>query len=472
MRHDRSRDQTLRRLQLEEFERGVELFIEHFFWPRARVLAERQRRLRWLLMLAKEKSPWHRKRLAHIDPTRFTEAGISRLPVMAKDDLMTHFDEIITDKRLSLETIERHLSDLHEDAYLLDNFHAVSSGGSSGVRGVFVYDWQGWITFGLSTARPIMLMKKYSPANKPDSIVALVADHASHASTAFVQSFEPWIRRQFDTFLTVPVTLPFTDIVARLNKIRPKRLSGFPSLLRGLCDAAEKGELHIEPVSILSGAEPLFPDIREALTRNFGAAIYNFYGCSEASNLAFSCPKGAGLHLSDDLVIVEPVDINGRRAAPGNASAKIYVTNLFNTLLPLIRYELNDVVTPLATQGRCACGSFFDKIADVQGRTEDAFLYEGGVFVHPVAFSPLARDPAIIDYQIQQTARGARIFVRAQDAFDQERIRTSVASRLQDLGLVDPQISITLVEHIERSPTGKLLRFVPLRPISQLPEIN
>lgn len=44
-------------------------------------------------------------------------------------------------------------------------------------------------------------------------------------------------------------------------------------------------------------------------------------------------------------MIVEPVDENGNAAPPGTPSKKIYLTNLYNTTLPLMRYELTDEIT-------------------------------------------------------------------------------------------------------------------------------
>jgi phenylacetate-coenzyme A ligase PaaK-like adenylate-forming protein len=36
--------------------------------------------------------------------------------------------------------------------------------------------------------------------------------------------------------------------------------------------------------------------------------VENVYATSEAGGIAGTCPEGLGLHLNDDLVIVEPVD--------------------------------------------------------------------------------------------------------------------------------------------------------------------
>ncbi len=91
------------------------------------------------------------------------------------------------------------------------------------------------------------------------------------------------------------------------------------------------------------------------------------------------------MHLNEDLQIVEPVDENGNPVSPGTRSAKIYLTNLFNRTLPLIRYEITDQVTFL-TDEACACGSNLRRIGNIEGRLEDIITYEGGVKVHPVVF--------------------------------------------------------------------------------------
>ena len=128
-------------LQAQHAQQAGELLAEHqqrIMWTAARLHAEREARLRALIRFAQERSPWHRQRLAHIDPDTMTEAHLSSIPPMTKDDLMANFDGILTDRRLTRSVVEAHLDSLEDDSYLLDEFHAVASGGSSGTRGVFV----------------------------------------------------------------------------------------------------------------------------------------------------------------------------------------------------------------------------------------------------------------------------------------------------------------------------------------------
>jgi phenylacetate-coenzyme A ligase PaaK-like adenylate-forming protein len=89
--------ETLRQRQVE---RMLEMLPEYFArstWPAERLRAERERALRALVAHAQARSPWHARRLQGIDAERLREADLGTLPVMTKDDLMEHFDEIVTD---------------------------------------------------------------------------------------------------------------------------------------------------------------------------------------------------------------------------------------------------------------------------------------------------------------------------------------------------------------------------------------
>jgi phenylacetate-coenzyme A ligase PaaK-like adenylate-forming protein len=167
------------------------------------------------------------------------------------------------------------------------------------------------------------------------------------------------------------------------------------------------------------------------------------------------------MHLSDDLLIVEPVDGNGEAVPCGSESAKVYLTNLFNPLLPLIRYEITDQVTLLDEP--CACGSAHRRIADIQGRLDDVFTYPGGIVVHPHAFrSVLGRDAPVIEYQVRQTLRGADVLLRAHQPVDERRLARALEAELDRAGCPQPLVTVRAVEQIPRVGIGKLKRFVPV----------
>ena len=110
-----------------------------------------------------DRSPWHRERLAGVDLDRLDEVSLRELPPMTKADLMENFDRIVTDERLSLELVNDHLQTVTTGSYLLDGYTAITSGGSTGERGVFVYDWDGWATFWVSCFRHLLRAKWSDP---------------------------------------------------------------------------------------------------------------------------------------------------------------------------------------------------------------------------------------------------------------------------------------------------------------------
>jgi phenylacetate-CoA ligase len=227
-----------------------------------------------------------------------------------------------------------------------------------------------------------------------------------------------------------------------------------------LAHEARAGRLNISPGGISTTAEPLLPEIRAALEETWGVPVGNAWGCSEGAR-ATSCGRGRGMHLCDDLVIIEPVDEQGRAVPPGVRSAKVYLTNLYNRALPLIRYELEDEMTFLDEP--CPCGSAHRRIDDVQGRLDDSFRYGDGAQVHPHLFrSALGRQREILEYQVRQTERGADIAVHCVGAVDTAELQREITAGLTAAGLERPDLSIRPVEGLERLATGKLKRFVPL----------
>jgi phenylacetate-coenzyme A ligase PaaK-like adenylate-forming protein len=433
-------------------------YAERLEWPRERILAQRETDLRRLVRAAIDRSPWHRRRLAHIDPDRLTEADLGRVPPMTKDDLMSSFDTIVTDRRVSLGTAEAHLEGLETDAYLLDEFHVLASGGSSGRRGVFVYDWDAWLVCCVAYMRHMArtLARLASTADGPFVRASIAAARASHMTAAIGQTFsDPTTDHAF------PVTLPLADIVAGLNRVRPTLITGYASVLLTLAHEARAGRLCITPRLVVASSEPLLPEMRATLGEVWHVPVINTWGTTEAGCTAIGCGIETGMHVTDDLVILEPVDARGEPVPPGERSAKVYVTNLFNHALPLIRYEVTDEV--VAIDEPCLCGLAFGRVADILGRLDDTFVYEGGTAVHPHVFrSLIGCERSVVEYQVRQTPRGAGIALRVAGPLDTGGLERRLAVALDRQGLSHPEVTIALVDGFARTAVGKLQRFIPL----------
>lgn len=427
-------------------------------WTTDEVRAHQQRALRELVRQASERSHWHADRLRHLDPASLTLDDVASLPTMTKDDVVEHFADVVTDRRITRAAAEAHLNALDRDAYFLGDLHVVASGGSSGERAVFVYGWGAWIQVHLGLGRRIVgLFGQPDIGDGPITMGVVAAGNATHMTTAVAQTFRsPMV----DTH-SIPATLPLRDIVRQLNTLQPVVLIAYASLLGVLNREAEEGRLRISPRRIVTTSEPLLPEVRAAAEAVFGAPVANCWGTSEGGVLATGCWQSEGMHLNEDLVLVEPIDHDGRPVPPGELAPKVLITNLYNTTMPLIRYELTDEVTVL--EEPCPCGASTSRIADVQGRTDDLFTYRG-VTVHPHAIrSVLTRCSGIGGYQVVQTRGGIDVSVSAKDGFDEPGVTSALEAALTRVGLPNPTVHIHVTDQLPRhTGTGKLRRFVPL----------
>lgn len=442
---------------------ALPVMLDRLEWPADRLAEHRQAALRRLVRVARDLSPWHRKRLADVHPDEVDESTMAELPVMTKDDLMEHFDEIVTDERLRRSVVEDHLAGLPgANPYLFDRYQACASGGSSGRRGVFVYDWDGWVTGYWSCLRHLFRAVRVFPAmaNAPQRPVMVAAAVPTHVTASLLRTFAgpqlPW--------RLAPVTLPVEQRVGMLNEIQPTTLAGYTTALRELAREAQAGRLRISPVQVVVSGEPLLAEIRRELEETFGATVGNVYATSEAGGLATLCgrPDSPWLHLAEDTSVVEPVDAAGAPVDTGTCSDKLYLTNLYNHALPLIRYEMTDQITVL--DGDCGCGCTHRRIADPLGRLDDHFDY-GGVTVHPHVFrSPLSRRREIVEYQVRQTPRGVDVATLCTAPVDVAAVERELVAALDAAGVPGAEAAVTTVDRIDRGPGGKLARFVPQRP--------
>jgi phenylacetate-CoA ligase len=451
--------ETARQRHIEQM---LSLIGEHFervAWPAERLRAERTARLRELVAFAVERSTWHRERLREVDCAALDEDSLRALPVMSKADLMANWDAIVTDPEVRLADVNAHIAGLHGDAYFREVLHAVASGGSSGVRGVFAWGWDAWATVQLTAVRWTLLDRIGDPelAARPPVVMVVAAENATHFTSALAETFATGAVETH----RFTVGSPLEQIVAGLNAVDGDSLATYPSMLSRLVQEARAGRLRIAPRRIMTMAEPLLPATRLAAEETWDARVANMWGTSEAGVTAIGCFRGAGMHLTEDLVIVEPVDADGAPVPPGVRSHKVYVTNLFNPLLPLIRYEISDEVTLL--DGPCACGSVHRRIADIEGRNDDDFTYPGGATVPAHIFrSLLAREPGIYEYQVRQTPDGAELLLCVAGAVDVDSLVQRAEMALAALGARSPRVSARIVEEVPRLATGKLKRFVAL----------
>jgi phenylacetate-CoA ligase len=395
-----------------------------------------------LLREAKASSPFHARRLAGIDPAGVDPTDLSALPVMTKAQMMEELDDVFTDRGLTRAEVEAALAATGDEPMIIrDRYMAYTTGGSTGVRGVFVLDVQAAVAFLGSITRGLVARLQAMGGAPPGGLpMAMIGAGCAVHPTGSAEGLCAGGGLPF-RFLTVPVTDPLPDVVAALNDMRPAALFGYPTMLARLAEESRAGRLLVQPAFITSTSETLTPVLRAAI-QGFGAPIVDTFASTEGL-VGGSMPDGDVLRMAEDTCIVEVEE------------DRVLLTNLENTVQPLIRYELRDHFTVVPGDGLLR--------VRVQGRCDDMLRYRDAD-VHPVAIrSELVRTPEVLDYQVRQTADGIDVDVLPAGDLDAEDLRDRLEDALATAGLPQPRVGVRAVAGLGRDArTGKLARFVSL----------
>ncbi|MEP7187620.1 MAG: AMP-binding protein, partial [Roseiflexaceae bacterium] len=329
-----------------------------------------------------------------------------------------------------------------------------ATSGSTGQPGLFLFDQDEWTTILAFFARahewaglPVGLTHRMSMA----SIASTTTWHMSARVGATLKSW--WMPA-----LRLSAGEPLDQIVARLNDWQPAMLIAYASMARLLADEQQAGRLKIAPRLIFTSSEVLTDETRRRIETVWGATLFNQYAATETGGLAAECADHHGMHLFEDLLIVEVVDQENRPVPPGVYGDKLLVTTLFSRTQPLIRYEISDSVRLSAE--RCPDGRPYRLIDGVQGRTEEVLRFPGTaggeVVVQPLMFHPVRDAVPAGGWQLVQDNGGLEVLlsgvrVEFDDATLAEALRRALAAK----GAVPPQIRVRRVAAIPRGASGK-----------------
>jgi hypothetical protein len=245
--------------------------------------------------------------------------------------------------------------------------------------------------------------------------------------------------------LSLPVTLPLTQLKRELDRFQPQFINAYPSVAVLLAEEQLAGRLRIAPEAISTSSELRTPMMTARIQEAFGVRPFDLYGTTEGLWGA-ECEHHTGIHLFEDMTIVENVDEDGRPVPDGQPGARLLVTSLFNRTQPLIRLELADAV--VLDPDRCPCGRTLRRIRSIHGRSDDVLELPGTgaatVSVHPLQFAVVARDRDVVEFQVVQEGSRLRVLVvaRGEAPTLEARLRGAVEQRLRELGVAEPVIQV------------------------------
>ena len=445
---------TFHRKRLADFVAGARLsraLAERERWPRERLARFQQERLDELVGHAVQRSVFYRERIGR--PTGPVELG--RLPALDKATMMEHFDELVTDPRLRRDELLAHVEALTGDGLHLGRYRAMTTSGSSGRKGLFVYDRPAWRALIGQFLRYSAMVGIRPRLPRRLRVAALGGVSGSHMTRRVAQSVDVGLHR----VLSLPVTLPLTQLTGELDRFQPQFINAYASVAVLLAEEQLAGRLRISPEAMSTSSELRTPVMTARIQEAFGVRPFDFYGTTEGLWGA-ECEHHTGIHLFEDMTIVENVDDDGRPVPDGQPGARLLVTSLCNRTQPLIRLELADAVT--LDPDPCPCGRTLRRIRSLAGRSDDVLELPGTraatVSVHPLQFAVVARDRDVVEFQVVQEGPRLRVLVVARGAAPtlETRLRGAVEQRLSALGVAEPAIHVERRTALPRQPGGKL----------------
>lgn len=372
------------------------------------ITQRQQERLRALVFYARRHSRYFADAYRDV-PAQLTD--VRQLPVVTKAEMMSHFDDWVTDPVVTKQQVEAFIADpslLGHD--YLDRYVVCTTSGSTGIPAILVHDHGALAVYnvlGYIRFLPIFLssLRNLGALIRGRGRLAAVFVTGGHflgnTMSARRSRKMPW-RAKTQRFFSA--LTPLAELVRELNAFQPVIVGGYPSALEVLAKEQEAGRLHIHPKMINAAGETLTDAVRQRVAAAFGCSVGNYYGSSEAVGLTYEC-KHQELHVNSDWYILEPVDEHDQPVPPGQLSHAVLVTNLANRVQPIIRYKMDDRVTISSIS--CPCGSPFPVI-HVIGRTDEilSFPTQQGATVQilPLAILTVAEEtPGVYSCQIIQT---------------------------------------------------------------------
>jgi phenylacetate-CoA ligase len=403
--------------------------------PPAEILRRQFLRLSGLLAVGEAHIPYYRELFKSLGIQARDIRSLSdfaSLPILTKDIIRERRDDLVR------EDVPR------------KKLKAVYSGGSTGVplkfyRTRFDLDageagtFRGWLQSG------------WEPG---DMVAHFWGDRELYKMSAWELEIRQRLRRmyQFDAFHSSPEQMD--QWFETLQRIRPKILYGYSSLISRFAAHVEGTGRKMSPVlGVFCTAEKLYPNQQEVISRVFRCPVYDMYGSSEVNNVACTCSRGR-MHINVDQVVLETDDST---TLPGQPPALI-VTSLWNDVMPLIRYRIEDCGQLL--DGACDCGSHFPLMELNVSRIFDHFIMPDGRFIHGmlfIRFMDVAQ--GIATFQFHQVAPELITLWIVPGPSENSARERSIQKVVDQVTALDPQgrikVDVRIADSIPLSRNGK-----------------
>jgi phenylacetate-CoA ligase len=246
-------------------------------------------------------------------------------------------------------------------------------------------------------------------------------------------------------------------IARRCREFAPDAVFTHPSRALALRDMVPG----LRPRIVQTFGEQLIDGGRAAIEEHFQAPVRDCYGTNEAGTIAAQCPEFGSYHIEGERLWVEIVDADGR-PVPDGVEGDIVVTNLFNTVMPFVRYNTGDVGA--LSSHKCPCGRDQKVLRLIAGRQYGAITLPDGSRVDVLRLVKLLDRVPLERLQVVQadTTELTVLVLPAAGCTDDDLRRAAEAANAALHHRLPVRLRRAGPEEFAESSAGKHLNFVNL----------
>ena len=393
--------------------------------------------LKRVLTDAKENIPYYRDRASGLELKDF--------PVLTRNEIKIHREDLIVPSRIKNTTMQDTTSGTTSIpvSFLLDLEHR----DRGAMQKVFFNEWAG-LHLG---DRMVKLWGHFPAKTRKGRLRNALSD---------------WTRNMVWLDCLDMRSENMVRYAQEIQVMQPKLILGYANSMTEFANYLDRNSIDMEyHGTIMSSTSSLTAEKRAAIEKVFDCPIFDRYGSREMIDFACDCERHEGLHVSPYMHVVEILDEEGNPCPPG-MMGRVVVTQLFNPVMPLIRYDLGDYAT--WAEESCSCGRNWPMLKTVDGRAISVFKRrDGGRFSsyyciyhvnRTIGQNRIRRQQIIQEDYNRFTIR--LVMEEPENWPDQKDNRIRLEQKIGEAIGESVHVVFDLVDEIPNQPSGKFLQAI------------
>lgn len=294
------------------------------------------------------------------------------LPVLTKDIVRERFEDLVDRRFARFAALAETSGTTGQPMRMLLNERYIALD--------YACMYRMWAQAGYRFRDPFVALRSYVPSRAGDPLWKL--DRAQNTLFMSAYHFSPQNAAEY---------------LRRIEEFGPRFIRGYPSSLVVLAEHLRRAGRQLGYVrGLFTASETLTERERGVIEEVFGKILFDWYGMTEPTLVAFEGAEHDGLNIVWQYGHAE--FLPGENLA--SESFRLVATSLHNPVMPFIRYETGDVVTPSHEDAQAV---FPKRLLAVQGRKDDLVITPDGRRLPSVNFYSVFRDArAVSRFQIVQ----------------------------------------------------------------------